>query len=177
MARTSSMPVRSTSSRNGGASGWRELVRLQASDPQESQHFGEEVGISGGTLVTGAPLDDELGFRAGAAYLFQVEAKPAVMTSGACPGEMTMSVSGATPSSPVLVAGSPELGETLVPVGDCVGAELDLEEARLLFSFTVDSEGQRRVRPRRPRIPSAVSTCRGWTGSPCGVGPVETLPR
>ena len=56
---------------------WREMKKLFASDAASGEHFGEDVSISGNTVVIGAPRDDydadgdEYQPDTGAAYIFQ----------------------------------------------------------------------------------------------------------
>ena len=54
---------------NGGS--WVEEAKLTASDGQESDRLGVAVAISGNTIVAGADGDDDGGYAAGAAYVFQ----------------------------------------------------------------------------------------------------------
>jgi len=49
---------------------WIQQAKLTASDADMSDSFGNSVSISGDTVIVGAPLDDEAGFNAGAAYIF-----------------------------------------------------------------------------------------------------------
>jgi hypothetical protein len=50
---------------------WTETAKLLASDAQLDQFFGQSVAVAGNVIVVGAYLDDELGFAAGAAYVFE----------------------------------------------------------------------------------------------------------
>ncbi len=123
-----------------GVAGWVELARLEASDPAEGQHFGEEVGIGRGTLVVGAPLDDEAGDRAGAVYVIQTVAHPEISVTGTCPGQVTLTLTGATSGGGVLVAKSATEGMAPLPE-PCGGGELGLEDPSLLLAFLADEEG------------------------------------
>ena len=49
---------------------WRREERLTAGDAEAGDLFGLSVGISAGTVVAGAPGDDERGSLTGAAYVF-----------------------------------------------------------------------------------------------------------
>jgi uncharacterized repeat protein (TIGR01451 family) len=49
---------------------WPRLMRIRASDREDSDRFGASVAISGGSLAVGAPLDDDLIPDQGSAYLF-----------------------------------------------------------------------------------------------------------
>ena len=50
---------------------WSEVAKLTAADATTGVDFGRSVAISEGTIVVGAPWDDENGFRSGSAYLFE----------------------------------------------------------------------------------------------------------
>jgi hypothetical protein len=53
-----------------GAS-WSETAQLVASDGGEFDAFGEDVALSGETIVVGSKLDDESDLSAGAAFIFE----------------------------------------------------------------------------------------------------------
>ena len=55
--------------RNG--SSWTEQAKLLPSDPSVGGWFGVSVAVHGNRIAVGAPMDDELGTAAGAAYVFQ----------------------------------------------------------------------------------------------------------
>lgn len=55
--------------RSGSA--WVEQAVLQASDGTGENKFGTELGLSGDTLVVGAPFDDGASSREGAVYVFE----------------------------------------------------------------------------------------------------------
>ena len=50
---------------------WNEQAELWADDGQNGDNFGISVAVQGDTAFVGANRDDEAGFRAGAAYVFQ----------------------------------------------------------------------------------------------------------
>ncbi len=50
---------------------WTQTAKLVASDGEEGDHFGCAVGLSGDVIAVGAYLDDDLGERAGSAYVFE----------------------------------------------------------------------------------------------------------
>ena len=52
------------------AAGWREVVKLTASDAAENDLFGFSVGIDATTAVVGAYQDDDAGLTSGSAYFF-----------------------------------------------------------------------------------------------------------
>ncbi|MHC4739833.1 MAG: FG-GAP repeat protein [Planctomycetota bacterium] len=53
-------------------SSWVEEAKLLASDGAADDLFGVSVGISGDTVVIGAPLDDDNGYGSGSAYIFKL---------------------------------------------------------------------------------------------------------
>ncbi len=52
---------------------WYEVKKLLASDAESDDNFGESVSISGDYVVVGAPLEDEGGSGAGAAYIYKLD--------------------------------------------------------------------------------------------------------
>jgi hypothetical protein len=54
-------------------SAWVEEAKLLASDGGSYHLFGNSVAISGDTVVIGAPGDDDIGLRAGSAYVFRYD--------------------------------------------------------------------------------------------------------
>jgi PKD repeat protein len=54
----------------GGDDNWGEVKKLTASDGAAYDNFGVSVAIAGDTLVVGAFLDDDNGYRSGSAYVF-----------------------------------------------------------------------------------------------------------
>ena len=72
------------SNENGSSSGsafvfdkagatWLETTKLTALDAEAGDSFGISAGLDGDTIVVGAYLEDEVNFKAGAAYLFEFE--------------------------------------------------------------------------------------------------------
>lgn len=122
-----------------GAGQWIETFR--ASAEEKSVRFGSAVGLSGSTMAVGSMLDDDGGFDAGAAYVYEAVAHPEIAAAGACPGELTLELTGATPSGPIVVARSESEGISVVPGGKCAGIEVGLEEAKVLAAFLTDSDG------------------------------------
>jgi len=53
---------------------WSQVAKLVAPDGQEGDAFGASVALDGDTLVVGAKYDDDLGFGAGSAYVFERDA-------------------------------------------------------------------------------------------------------
>ena len=54
---------------DGGAS-YGQLAKLTAADASSSDYFGVPVAIAGGTVVVGAPYDDDAGPSSGSVYVF-----------------------------------------------------------------------------------------------------------
>jgi len=54
--------------------GWVESSKLQASDGESGDNFGEAVAISGDTIVIGASTDNNNGISTGSCYIFQRDA-------------------------------------------------------------------------------------------------------
>ena len=154
---------------------WIELARVDASDKDDVDWFGDQVGISGGTLVAGALADDDGGSNAGSAYIFQVVAGPEITVAGDCPGDLTLALSGATPSGPVVVAYSQDPGQTIVLSAPCGDIELELEEPRLLARFLVDGEGEQSLVTMAP-AGSCGLHLQVVDQVTCGVGPVAQIP-
>jgi hypothetical protein len=55
----------------GGADNWGEVTKLTANDGATGDAFGVSVRVAGDTAIVGAFLDDDKGFNAGAAYIFE----------------------------------------------------------------------------------------------------------
>ena len=56
---------------------WNQAARLQSSDTQSGDDFGESVAISGNLAIVGADNEDTGGSNAGAAYIFERDASGA----------------------------------------------------------------------------------------------------
>jgi hypothetical protein len=54
----------------GGADNWGQVVKLTASDAQDSDQFGTSVAVDGDYVVVGASSEDGTGSDRGAAYIF-----------------------------------------------------------------------------------------------------------
>jgi FG-GAP repeat len=61
-----------------GAAGWSQLQRIHPLDPQQQDSFGVSVALHNGVAAVGAHFEDQRGTNAGALYLFDVSAAPAV---------------------------------------------------------------------------------------------------
>lgn len=55
----------------GGTDNWGEIEKLTASDAASVDEFGAAVAISGGTVIVGAPLNDDAGPDSGSAYIYE----------------------------------------------------------------------------------------------------------
>lgn len=66
-----------------GADDWSESGKIYAADPDDADSFGYAVGISGETVVAGAPFDEDAGALAGALYTFHIA------TSAPCSADRT----------------------------------------------------------------------------------------
>lgn len=66
---------------------------------------------------------------------------PVLSVTGSCPGDATLSVSGATPNGSVRVAWARTEGILELPAGPCAGIELRLDSPRPLLSIPVDGSG------------------------------------
>ena len=55
-----------------GSDGWRQSLKLAAPDAASDDHFGYSVAVSGGTVLAGAPQDDDNGDDSGSAYLMDI---------------------------------------------------------------------------------------------------------
>jgi len=54
----------------GGTDNWGEVVKLTASDPEDSDWFGHSVTINGDYVMVGASLEDGTGTNRGSVYIF-----------------------------------------------------------------------------------------------------------
>jgi hypothetical protein len=54
----------------GGADNWGQVLKLTASDGAAEDVLGEDVSISGDTIIAGAAYDDDAGDQSGSAYVF-----------------------------------------------------------------------------------------------------------
>jgi hypothetical protein len=55
----------------GGPGNWGQVAKLTSSDGAADDRFGWSVSVSDGTVVVGAPRDDDAGDHSGSAYLFE----------------------------------------------------------------------------------------------------------
>jgi hypothetical protein len=118
---------------------WVEVAKLQTSDGADGDSFGETVAASPATAIVGAIYDDEAGFHAGSAYVF-LEREVGLSLAGSCPGEITLTITGATPQAPVAVLHGEE-GMSEVPGGPCAGTQLGLTNPRLAGVAQTDLTG------------------------------------
>lgn len=124
----------------GGEDAWGETSEIEASDGEIGDACGASVDLSGNTMVTGAPgVDDPLD-DSGAVYVILMDA--ALWLTGVCPGPLTVGVAGVTPGADIVLAWSPDLGDSTVPVGVCEGTPLDLATPAPLGTLPADASGQ-----------------------------------
>ncbi len=64
-----------------------------------------------------------------------------ISLDGACPGEMTANIIGATPGGRIAILRGQRGGETIVNSGPCAGTAVPLGEAVLIDTITADAEG------------------------------------
>lgn len=105
---------------------WIENDKLLASGGEPGDTFGWWVSLSGDRFVLGAYGDDENGAGAGAAYVFEPKLQLAV--AGTCPGPVTLTISGAPPSSEVGVLAAANNNGWRKGGGRCAGTWLEIGE-------------------------------------------------
>lgn len=88
---------------------------------------------------------------------FDCQAGPTLTVGGACPGEATIQISGATPDGSLAVLLAVAAGSFELPSGPCRGSEVALDLPRLLTAVLVDGDGS--VALTRT-LPAAV--CGAW---------------
>lgn len=66
---------------------------------------------------------------------------PTLTINGACPGTITLSVTGGTPSGSIALISSASQGNSSVPAGSCAGTPLDLSSPSLLAIVPLDANG------------------------------------
>lgn len=119
---------------------WAEGIKLVPSDGESKDRFGESVAVAPGTAVVGARLEDnENGSSAGSVYVF--EPSHSVTVAGACPGRLTIEISGAKPESRVALFSSRTLGSDTLDSSLCNSTAVDLEHPVHLATLTTDTEG------------------------------------
>ena len=67
---------------------WNETVQLAAPDAFSTDHFGNSVALSGGTVLAGAPLDDDNAADSGSAYVMDVGRTDATIWADVNPLEL-----------------------------------------------------------------------------------------
>jgi hypothetical protein len=118
---------------------WLEVAKLKASGGAYLDTFGTSVAAGAATTIVGAPADDDVGFNSGSAYVF-LEREVSLSLAGLCPGEITLTITGATPQAPVAVLHGEE-GMGQVPGGPCAGTQLGLADPRLAGVAITDLTG------------------------------------
>jgi hypothetical protein len=118
---------------------WVEVAKLKASDGADLHEFGRSVAAGPSTAIVGADLDDDAGLYSGSAYVF-LEREVGLRLAGLCPGEVTLTVTGATPQAQVAVLHGEE-GMSQVPGGPCAGTPLGLADPGLAGVALTDLTG------------------------------------
>jgi hypothetical protein len=118
---------------------WLEVAKLRASDGAYLDLFGNSVAAGPATAIVGADGDDAAGLNSGSAYVF-LEREVGLSLAGICPGEVTLTVTGATPQAQVAVLHGEE-GMGQVPGGSCAGTQLGLANPRLAGLALTDLTG------------------------------------
>ena len=85
------------------ATTFNEVKKLTASDPQDTGRFGGGMAVSGDTAVVGAYQEEAGGFRAGAAYVFDILLPKPTATPGPVGGIGVFPDSGDSSGSSVAV--------------------------------------------------------------------------
>ncbi len=103
---------------------WSLHTRVVAPDPGLVDSFGEGVAMSGGTLVVGAPNDDDLGNNSGSVYAFELKPlQPSSETHSLSAGGATifaLNAGKAHASLPYLLLGSASGTAPGIPFGGLV---------------------------------------------------------
>jgi hypothetical protein len=118
---------------------WVEVAKLKPSDGADLDLFGYSVAAGPATVIVGAIADDDAGFQSGSAYVF-LQREVNLSLAGPCPGEVTLTLTGATPQAPVALLHGEE-GMSQVPGGPCAGTQLGLANPRLAGMAHTDLTG------------------------------------
>lgn len=80
------------------------------------------------------------------------EPGPTISWSGTCPGPMTLTLTGFTPSSSITVVSAPQAGSAVVPAGPCAGAvsSLGAPGIRIRATPTADASGNATLQVNMP---------------------------
>ena len=89
----------------------------------------------------GKDEDQKFVFGDDFSFGFAPSGGPTLAITGICPGEVTLSLSGATPLAAVGLLASRNPGTFVVPGGPCPGVTVDLDQPRLLVRLQVDASG------------------------------------
>lgn len=93
----------------------------------------------------GKAEDQKLIFGDDFLFAFSVASDLSLTVTGTCPGQVTLSVSGATPNRIIKVFGHPAEGSTTLAGGRCQGTTFGLAGLRLLEAFNADANGDASV--------------------------------
>jgi FG-GAP repeat len=152
---------------------WVEIAKLKASDGAYLDNFGQSVAAGPATTIVGAVYDDEAGFYSGSAYVF-LEREVGLSLAGVCPGEVMLTITGATPLAPAAVLHGEE-GMSEVPGGPCAGTQLGLANPRLAGVALTDLTGGLTV-TRVLESPACDRFVQALDLATCAVSGVAALP-
>jgi len=118
----------------GDPGNWLQVAKIVASDGRSEDEFGDSIALGGGTVIVGAPWNDDRGYNSGSAYVYQeTTVDPFLTVTGTCPGEITFHGVALTPRGLTDMAGSLAEGNTEITQGPCQGTFLSLHQARVLL--------------------------------------------
>lgn len=126
----------------GGPGAWGKVAKIVGHDTAEGDQLGRAAAVSGGTVIIGADLDDDLGEKSGSTYFFdEIVVDPQLVVVGDCPGEMTIIAAGMTPQRALGLYGSETEGPFTMGGGACLGTELGLDGATPIGPRITDELG------------------------------------
>jgi hypothetical protein len=118
---------------------WLE-IKLAATDGASFDDYGIAVATAGDRIVVGSRFDDDNGDDSGSAYVYE-RGGFTLAASGACPGEVTLTVTTPGPEQDVQLFLGREAGSSSIAGGPCAGTELDIRQTRSWRSLTTDENG------------------------------------
>ncbi|NOG55239.1 MAG: hypothetical protein HND57_13100 [Planctomycetes bacterium] len=129
---------------------WVEEAKVQASDGQGEERFGQSVALEENMMIVGAFLDHQ--DFSGSAYIFDLNCGPALSILGSCPGDMRFKVEGATSNEQVAYIYAEGTGSVEIPPGNpCAGTVLGLNMTAMLADVvTADGDGMAKFDVRVP---------------------------
>ena len=101
--------------------------------------------------------------------------RPELEIAGACPGTVTLTANGLTPDGNVAFMLAPDPGLSLVPIGACAGAAIDLDAPAAAAFVSADGAGELSIERELPS-----DLCDRWTQlidlATCVTSPARALP-